>query len=212
MPYPKRTYAKKRYQKKKSNTSNYQMKSYKPKMVKTIPGQYKFVRSAYDSLIQTNAATAAAFGWSFYLSAVPNYSEFTNLYDEYRIDYIKMIFTKVGLQTNTGTTIITPNVYYCIDKDDSSPPSNVDQLMQYQSVKIKSVTDNFTISFAPRFQTPVYISGTSTGYRSSTGFLDCTHADVPHHGIKLIMDPSGTASAWGYTVYVKYYMTFKGVR
>lgn len=177
--------------------------------------QYYFVSNA--------SATGPVFkAWSFSLDQVPNYTEFTNLFDSYKIDKIVMRFMPVHAQNISMTqnqsgataTISHPRVYTVLDYDDDSVPTSVGELTQYSGCKVRLAGKQFKLIFRPKVAMQVYRSAVTTAYANPDKQvkLDCAYADVPHFGVKLAMTDSGTAGYFGYDLNIDYYCSFYGIR
>lgn len=178
-------------------------------------GRSQYFRRTMQATTIVFPTAVSTFGsFSFTLDSLPNYTEFTNLYDEYMIRKVKIMFLPIGA-TQQITDIITasiPHIAYVIDQDDASAPATMNDLMQYPTVKYVKANRRFAITVSPRFSQNVYISGISTGYGSRRGFLDCGNPNIPHFGVKYGLYNSNTANLCGYQVHVTYFLAFRGVR
>lgn len=180
------------------------------RMLISPPNVHTFKRSVYtaSALSVTTANVYSAF--SFNLNAVPNSSEFTSLFDQYRVDYIKIKILPRGSSAEAGTNNNVGKIFSVIDYDDDTVPTSIDQLMQYPNVKTTRTTSDHTRSFRPQFASSVYGSAVLTGYGARRGWLDCESSTVPHYGMKIAIQ--GTAGAQVFDVLIEYILSFKGVR
>lgn len=186
---------------------------------------YKFTRySAPLQMIMSNTAVQSI-GWNqqFKLTDVVNYTDFTTLFDSYKIEkvdfYMQLLtnpegFTEVNPgQTNLANEAWYPIMWYVLDDDDSVNPT-LAQLREKQGVRRKVLRPNKIIKFTvyPKFQKVVYATATTTGYGPAKGWLDCADAGVPHYGIKGCVDFHQNLSNTQYNIEVtaKYHLTFKG--
>lgn len=124
----------------------------------------------------------------------------------------------VAGQPNMGTTSATgfPPLMTAIDYDDNSAPANTGVIMQYQSMKMTNSNRTHTRTLRPKMSQPVYLTSLVTGYRPTTGYIDCSYDTVPHYGLKVFADgplvvPT-TSSSMTYQVFMTYYLSFKNVR
>lgn len=160
----------------------------------------------------------------FKLSDLPNNSEFTTLFDQYKLRMVSVHFRPlvnqlVTAQPNTGTTDATG---YCplhtvIDYDDNSAPTSLSTVLQYQNLRTTNPNRPHKRIVRPKVLREVYQSSVTTAYQpSASGWIDCNYAGVPHYGLKVYMDPPpfvlNTSSSMTYQVYMTYYMSFKNVR
>jgi len=177
-----------------------------------IGRSHRFVRGVLLGTVSSAAAATTYAAYSFALSDVPNYTEFTNLFDEYRISKVILTFVPQCMTTTSNPIYTTSWLIYVVDKDDASTPTSYTSLQEYPKHKVLSANRRFYVSFRPRFSTEVYASPATTGYGSRTGWLDCSNAGIPHYGFKLAMGLSGTAGAFSYAVFAKYVIDCHGVR
>lgn len=161
-------------------------------------------------------------GYSFQLDQVPQFTEFTQLYDQYKLSMVKLelrptVTDMVGVP-NQGFTAASG--FYplrtVIDYDDAQAPPNEPFMFQYQNMRTTQPTRVHTRVVRPKFSTRAYATALSDGFRPSTGFIDCNQPSVPHYGLKVWMDPpplvASTRSTLTYNVYATYYLKFKNVR
>lgn len=185
---------------------------------------YKIKRTATGTSAQyyfTNGIANTYRAWSFSLDQLPNFTEFTNLFDSYRIDKIVMRFIAVHAQqvsaevnNAAAVTVTQPRVYTVIDYDDDAVPTSITELTQYSNCKIRQAGKSFKVILQPKVAVQVYRSAVTTAYAAPDKGtkLDCAYADVPHFGVKLAMTSNATNGYFGYDVNVDYYCSFFGIR
>lgn len=185
---------------------------YRNKVVKQ-PVQY-FTRTSYQLSGYSVAAGAAAAGFArvFRLSACPNVSEFTNLYDQYQIKGVKISLIPRYTMTQSGAPLAAiGNVWSALDYDDASAPTSVDQLLQYQNVKRTQMNRVHSRFLRPCIANEIFNTGIATAYAPKRNtWIDCTSDTVEHYGIKLWIDSSQAGVT--FDVQVKFYLAFKNVR
>lgn len=154
---------------------------------------------------------------SFKLSDLPNYSEFTALYDEYRIKAVKIMFVPTmnvaTANATSGTTagfVPVPALYTWIDNDDNTAPTTITQGQQYQSFKCHGLLDRMRCrSVVPEVSTALYGSGgafTSYG-QVKNQWIDNNSPSVVHFGLKFgIINP---ANQGNFDVVLTYYLEFR---
>ena len=136
-------------------------------------------------------------GFQFTLQQLlPNYLEFTSLFDQYRLK--KLVF-KIRMVRPPEATNISPNgqyypdVYCAVDHDDSNNPTTVDQVMQYGKCKTGILRPNYWFRYRcyPTASAAVY-RALATAYMpiKNNQWLDLSYTDVPYYGIKLAIDAS----------------------
>lgn len=149
---------------------------------------------------------------------LPNYTEFTALYDQYRINWVDcefMFSNNMSNVTSPGTTL--PVMYLAKDYDDSNV-ANYTDLQQYSTLQVWQLGQQqgrdgiHHVRVKPNVDTAVYQSALVQGYaRSKPIFIDTSSPAVPHYGVKIAYDPIFTPAAAtnvGYlTVNFKYHLT-----
>lgn len=166
--------------------------------------------------IQTNAAGALTFS----LSALPNSSEFTSLFDAYKVMKVSLDWLPFGdsvnlpISTMTGTSsLMFPGgpLITVVDYDDAGTPAAASDLLQYQTAKVTPVPRRHKMSLRPKFAIDVN-NGMSTGYGPRSGWLDTAYPGIPHYGVKYYLNaPSASSSSFTYQVWATVTIACKGV-
>lgn len=152
---------------------------------------------------------------SFKLSDLPNYTEFTALYDEYRFKAVKVMFiptmnvaTANAVSGTTAGFVPVPALYTWIDNDDNSAPTALTQGQQFQTFKCHGLLDRMRQrSVVPECSTALY-SGTFTSYgQNKYQWIDNNSPGVVHFGMKFgIINP---ANQGNFDVQLTYYLEFR---
>lgn len=150
-------------------------------------------------------------GYNFSLSDVPGYTEFTALYDSFKINAVKITFIPQMTQiTNTGGTgnPFNARFFSVIDKNDDAAPSSANALREYKTCKWSSIT-----KMHKRYiYKPMLI--TADKFSIST-WQACDSPTVNYYGLKYFIEPTGitgVTTTYEYRVEAKYYLSFKNVR
>lgn len=152
---------------------------------------------------------------SFGLSDLPNYTEFTNLFDQYKINAIKLTFIPrfTGADINPlGTALAVPRIWSVIDYDDASTLTDQNDAYQYQNCKTHMMHKPFSIYLKPKVAAEVYQSTIATGYGAKRMYIDCSVPSVPHYGVKLYVEPTPYDGQFTVSVIAKFYLSMKQVR
>lgn len=157
-------------------------------------------------------------GTLFYTAQLPNSSEFTSLYDQYRIDYVEMqpIFSN-NISNVTTAALTLPIMYVCKDYDDSNDAGIAD-IQQYNNHRFFQVQQiGSVVKVKPNVDVAVYQSAVLTGYaRGKSMFIDTSSGQVPHYGIKLAMEPmvvpASTTLIGYFTFNFKYHLTMQNTK
>lgn len=175
-------------------------------------------------VITEEPLTTTLFGaMDFKLNQLPDYSDFTYLFDRYRINAVavKFYFSGVaGADTTGGAAAPTVSMWIAKDYDDIATGGlSIDTLRQYQNCKLHNVTQGrpVTVKLRPAVASMMYKSDVATGYGPKwKQWVDCTYADVPHFGLKYAINfNSSNVNKWATWPQimreVTYYLSFKNV-
>lgn len=171
-------------------------------------------------------STTLGIGWEFRISDVVNYSEFTNLFDQFMLT--KVVVT-LRLVTNPDAAAVTnlsapvqitnwfPQIWYCADYDDSNAET-LDSIKERIGVKCRVMKPDkpIRIVIRPKVLVQTYVTAIATGYSPKRLFVDCTQAAMPHYGLKTVIDTMGLDPNDTYPFVVsqerQYFFTLKNVR
>jgi hypothetical protein len=134
---------------------------------------------------------------NFNLTNVPGYTDFTNLYDEYKITGVKTTFSfsnNSSDMTNLNATGI-PEIYTACDWDDGVPVTAISDLTQYQSFKHRRLDKDVSVFTRPRAQCMLYEGLASTAYGTYYGWVDCNDDMTPHYGLKYIIQSAASSNS-----------------
>lgn len=170
--------------------------------------QFNFTLAGVNVLLNGVASTTLP---------MPNYTEFTALYDQYRIDYVDCMFIFSNNQSSVNSPgSVLPVMYLAKDYDDSNA-ANYPDLQQYSTQRVWQLGEQarnngiYRLRVKPNVDVALY-QGVTTGYaRGKPMLVDTSSPSVPHYGVKIAYDPIFTPAAStnvGYlTVCFKYHMT-----
>jgi hypothetical protein len=153
----------------------------------------------------------------FRLDDLPNYTEFTSLFDQYRIAKVKLEFIPTfncsNLYDMQNGNPLVPNIQSAIDYDDISL-ANEDAILQYQTRVLTRGEQIHTRTLKPKPQIAAYNSALAFGYASAATnpWIDTSSPDVPHYGLKVYIDPVtlNETSTWLYRVIATYWLEVRG--
>ena len=157
-------------------------------------------------------AASTAQGFNFSLTDVPNYSDFTNLYDQYKICAVHVKFYPSQTQTITLNTLERANAcarfLSAIDLNDSTAPLTADEVRQYETCEVTSILETHE-----RFiKHPLYqnSSGQNTG-----DWVATSSPSLNWNGLKIFIEPcnaTGTSTTLTYHLEMIYYLCFKNIK
>lgn len=172
---------------------------------------HRFVRSQFYSGAISGSTVVDTFGaYYFRLADLPNSSDFTNLFDQYRIDKVTIRFMPRANSSEAGTNQGMVKLFITLDRDDITTPTSISEMLQNDTCKVSPSTRIVSRTLKPKFAQEVFQSAVSTGYGARSGWLDCSNNLVQHYGVKwgLQQLPSGSQT---YDVHIKYHLSFKNV-
>lgn len=220
MPKRSRRYGRRRRRMGKRRYRSRRMQRKRSRIANTV---HSFIRTTENTFSVTYGTTLYKAD-DFRLSYTPAASEFTPLYDQYRIKSIKrtIFYSSTGADT-TGTTgpygpAGCPMLYMVRDYDDAVVPTATTELMQRPYCSIRRLTSVNKVFIRPRMARAIYQPGATFAYGTTRGWLDVTNPDVPHYGLKYIIVPQGGFYTTPGTIYGtvrivdKYYLQFKNPR
>lgn len=197
------------------------------------PAVLSIKRKFWFGLWQPNTTTVAGYWRQMYLALnqIPNYTELTVLFDEFKISAIKYTlmpnYTAADAnQVYTGSNILNkPQMAICYDKYTTVTPSG-----GYSSATWNSFSEQGQVKLVKDPLSPVHIyisRPTITKWEASQGspstslktapFLNCSNfTTINHYGPQVfINDPNFTGNNLGpysWDIYVTVYMQFRNQR
>lgn len=169
------------------------------------------------SIQVASGGTNAVGAFNFSLSQLPAPTEFTSLYDSYKITGAKVIMvprsSEVENQATIPTTFGVGQFFYYRDDNDANPPSSLlSDVLQVQGIRWKRPLNIFSLYIKnPKFSYDVFSGSTDTYAAQKTGWISTAVTTVQHYGYKwLWTQPSSANEAMD--VYIKLYMKFRGVQ
>lgn len=160
---------------------------------------------------------------SFKLNQLPNYTEFTTLFDQYKINGVKMtwILSSNGHAQipypSSNLTNSLPLLYTCIDRDDGSPHATFDEMNQIESLKVKRMDRTISRFCKPMLASSVYGGGAFSAYAApfKNPWVDAGSTNAEYYGLKWAIDPViSTSNVINYRVKViaKFYISCRDTR
>lgn len=168
----------------------------------------------------------ASFSLQFLLEDIINYTEFTALFDKFRIRGIAVRLIPFFTSSLTGAAFTStaaqmqPLLHTIIDHDDVIRPSDdetgLNTIRQYDTYKMMRLGPKiFRRYLVPKAQTIVRGVGTD-GYAQvgKNVWLDCATTQIPHYGLKGILEWNNPGSSTLLHIKAEYtaYLEFKDTR
>lgn len=216
---------------KRSSRKRSKRKSYRRRTIKSLRSVarhqiYPFKRFQFKATLTPGDGNTFAQNFDFKLSDLGNYTEFTALFDQFKISGIKYRWV-VNRNPDYGGVVVSnvyntvvqgqyPRIMWVHDYDGSAAaPANFNELQQYPKMKEVYLTPDRPYTkwfyFKPARLAVDYESATLSAYRPIwNGFIDASSVDTPHYGIRCFGDAVNTniqlrLECW-------YYLVMKNVR
>jgi len=186
---------------------------------------HRFTRYG-DAVTTTTTSVSEPLTYSWSLTDVLSYAEFTAMFDQYKIvavDFkIQMISSPdaSNLPNSTSSTNSVnwfPKLWYIRDYDGGGSDT-LAQIKERVGVKFFVMRPNkaYNIRISPKVLFQTYKTLTSTGYSPKKGWIDCADNNVPHYGLNAVIDCLGLdptdATGFRFRIEPKFHLAFKGVR
>ncbi len=192
---------------------------------------HKFRRMGRTVSVPLSSGTSiATYSPNFNFADVVNNTEFTTLYDQFRIDYVTISISwsptvTISLNPNNPGQALYPLMYYCKDYDDVTSPVSLTAFKEKGNLRNFRLTPNkvYKINVKPASQkvivkafgaagTPVTFGDLSTGPVWNKK-IDMNSDTTPHFGIKMLWNYVNAANNLGAVNIEKmYHFTCFGVR
>lgn len=180
------------------------------------------VRNQVHHFMRRNTTSVSYPGAAIYRNSIgmtldylPNYTEFTNLYDLFRLNFVVATFRpRFDISAQTPTNAIYPRLYWARDQTDENPPATLAELQQYQRCKMAVITPvkGVTIKFKPNVVDNVYGSTLTTSWSPKfKQWIESAQHQTRHYGVKYVIDMWSSAIT-NIDIEYKVYFSCKSVR
>lgn len=169
------------------------------------------------SLLLFNSITSgAAFSdglVSFSLGALPNASEYTALFDHYKVNKVVVRFEPTANQVNPSTPC-DARLLTAVDFDGGATGLSYAAFTSYETVQVTPLLHRKSITIQPRAETATIDSG-STNVNAvvapANTWFDCSNTNVNFYGVRYAMTATALLNV-RYDIWVEVFLTFKTSR
>lgn len=183
--------------------------------------RYTRMEAQDGGAFRTISCNFGASGWNataltFDLGRVTDYSEFTNLYDNYKITGVQVNFdyTPDVVSSAPVPDTFVPKIWIVRDYNDATTP-NIDDMTQSTRVKVirPFPGKSYSVFLRPAILQQVYKSVVTNGNVPKWNqWIDCNDYAVPHYGLKLVTQGLPSTNMGSVSLRIKYYLKFRNVR
>lgn len=160
--------------------------------------------------------------YQFKLDQVSGISDFTNLYDGYKINKVQLFLEPLidNSSANTNAPSLSKKIRVVHDYNDAFPLTDEDEYLQYGNCKsyFPWSKRGIRITLYPKLNNVIEnVSGAATGYTSMNSnrqFLNIATDEVPHFGIKIMIPSmlSAPAETELFRVRAKFWLSMRGTK
>jgi hypothetical protein len=177
-------------------------------------GFYEGTTPTLTTTLASQAGTINRYGVSFTLNDVPNTSEFTSMFDQWRIYEVEVHLIPRNNVTTTGTTPSDTATYVVswLDFDNIAFISaGITDGLQSRTLELHSSHNPIVRRFSPKINLrSTDISGTeASGVSLYEGWCDSGAAGIAHYGFKIAIGGTTSASDVVFDIFVKYHLQFR---
>ena len=163
-----------------------------------------FTRQLESNQLILNSNIANGYGFVFTLNMLPNYTDFTGLYDRYRILKVEITLMPTFNSSDPTTTadgnypivgsgnFYIPWVMVAEDWDQASPPTSESQMLTYDNMRLLTMdkTKKFTVYPRPLLVTTSGLYADAGGSNGEPTWCSTQFAGVNHYGLRLLTGPN----------------------
>lgn len=152
-------------------------------------------------------------GLNFALSYLPNATDFTNLFDQYRINKVVVKYIPNRTEASAGTASELEGQFTSVlDFNDATPVASMNELYEYENFRLTRGTRIHTRVFTPASIDAIQgAPGIQTGNPTWKQWISTQYPDVPHFGMKVGIE-ANPLGAIAYVPYVTLYFSCKSVK
>lgn len=146
------------------------------------------VAAGADPAIATASQVRGAM--RFCLEHAANRTDITNLFDNYRIAKIKLMFNfACSDATIANNQFCMPIINYCYDPDDNGTPADRTAVLENGYAAVRRLDRPFSLTIVPRAQQSVVGGGVAGGgLMPTSSWLDSGSPQIYHYGLKFVID------------------------
>lgn len=176
-----------------------------------------YVTSELGPNVISETGSAQNLTYQFTLDQVVNPSDFTNLYDSYRINKIQLYLEPTANQTASPVAFPqNKKIRVVHDYTDAFPLTQEDDYLEYSNCKAYNAVRNgsIRITLYPKIKNIIENkAGGANAYTtvsSNKVWLDIDNDEVPHFGLKIFIPPNITSNGTEmFRVRAKYWLSCK---
>lgn len=187
--------------------------SYVPRGIKSITDLHYFEKVIQKDSFVVGASAWQSGAWGFQLSDLPEMVNFQQLFDQFRITKIRLMFVPQFQNTDSGSLASPFTFFTTTDQNSIVPPASQLVMLENKTVKITpAIGRPFYHIVYPRVSAAVLYSGaTVAAGETATGpmWINTSDQNVVHMGAKWGCSSFVTANTMTVNVFATYSLEFK---
>jgi len=163
-----------------------------PRMFLNRNKVYTFSRSFTETQIASSTTLDVVGAYSFSLSNLPGNTDFSTLFDEYRLIQFTVQFIP------SAETAVGQPLYTIIDPDDANIPGSLGVVLQYDTLAVTPPGHYLERTFQGKTSSAAY-TGTFSGFTNNDPnvWIDSASNNVLYYGLKYYIPAAASnASTW----------------
>lgn len=176
--------------------------------------QYNFKRTVQLSDLSANGASDTISNLNFKLDDLPGYTDFTNMFQKYKITGVKVMLFPKYIETTGSDVVQNTRLFTATVRDADANITTLDAIRQQQDCKVHYSTKRVITHYipAPAFaqviNTTMDASANLTT-RPATGYLDREHYDVRHYGLYMGIEGDAASQIQYYRREAVFYLSLR---
>ncbi len=168
--------------------------------------------AVFDVAQQQSVVTAGVL--TFKLSDVLGYSDFTNTFDLYRVDFVEISF-RPGATVNNFSNVNTtaPLLYTAIDPSGRASSPTINQIEEYSTLRVVNFNQQLTRRFRPRgkLESNSVSMVPQMALAPRDAWVDSDTPDLTYHSLLYAVTAGQATQGYlqNWQVIVTYYLAFK---
>lgn len=180
---------------------------------------HQFKQTVSLANVSVAAGIPQFFAYTFQLSDLAQVTQFTDLFDQYRIAAVKINFiAPYNVYFSQTTPFSVPEIYTAIDNDSAVVPANITTLQEYTTCKRQPFTRQHTRYLRPKAQFAATNAAGATAIASivprRSPWINTFVPGVPHYALLGAIENSVATQIPAMTIRVtaQYYIQFRNVK
>lgn len=168
-----------------------------------------------EAAITASNSAAVTSQLVFVLSNLDIYSAVSAVWDQYRIDCIRLTIVPdqnaIPLETNSSVSLV--QMYVVIDYDDGNALATANAAKKYDNCAIVEPAESLCRQFQPRAALAAY-SGAFSSFGNVGGlWIDMASPSVQHYGVKIYVPQATVAQTLlqSWKVEIEYWVSYRAV-